>query len=159
MRILIIYFSLSGNTKKLSTALSKHLNCDLEEITVKRKLKKCNFFKKLRIVFNKNPELEEIKSNFDDYDMIFLGTPVWGGSAPFAVKKFLSVFKDKINEKKVNVFFVAGADKGNIENIVKSYLPNISYFIDFTHVKTTLESSTKKLIEWTDKCINQAEKS
>lgn len=41
---------------------------------------------------NSRPKLKEMVSNMDDYDIIFIGYPIWWHTAPMAVYTFLESY-------------------------------------------------------------------
>ena len=72
MRALIIYFSQSGNTKKMAQAITKGILSTGSECTLLR-IDKVNI------------------NNLTDYDVIGIGSPVWAGVPPH-VQKFIESF-------------------------------------------------------------------
>jgi flavodoxin len=88
-KILVVYYSKTGNTKKIAEKIAKLLNADLDEIVVKGN--HMPFQKKFEMTYKKNPS---------DYDLVAVGTPVWSFGPPPALKRYL--IKNKI--KKVAFF-------------------------------------------------------
>jgi len=103
-KILIVYFSQSGVTRKYSQALAKKLNCDIEEL--KDKKKRNGFFGFIKNCIDafkgKHTEIEKIKYNPSYYDLVIIGTPVWAGKMVPAVRAYID---ENINEMKNVVFF------------------------------------------------------
>lgn len=91
-KILVIYYSLGGNTEVLSNRIVDKLNCLGEEVDL-LSLDKC---------FN------YIKFNIEKYDLVMMGTPSYGkGNAPKNTLDFLR-YIIKENEFKLPVFSVYG---------------------------------------------------
>lgn len=96
-KILVAYFSATGNTKAVAETLSKTLSADLFELVPQEpytdadldwhdKDSRCS---KEHEDDSIRPTLQTIVSNLDDYDTILLGYPLWWGNAPLIVRTFL----------------------------------------------------------------------
>lgn len=90
-KILVTYYSNTGNTKKIAEEISKNLNADIDRIVVKGK--HMPFQKKFEMEYKKNPA---------NYDLIIVGTPVWAFGPSPCIKKYLTENKNKI--KKIALF-------------------------------------------------------
>ncbi len=93
MKTLIIYFSKSGETEKIAKDLAIILDADTFEIKTEKKYPR-SFIKAIGIAreeFNKDekPALVGDVDNFDEYDRILLGYPIWFGTVPMAVISFV----------------------------------------------------------------------
>ena len=93
MKTLIVYYSLSGNTKYIAEMIQKEIGGDFVQIdTVTPYTGDYN-----AIVNQGNdevnrgfmPKLKPLNINFADYDTIVIGTPVWWYTYAPAVKTFL----------------------------------------------------------------------
>ncbi len=83
-KALVLYYSQTGTTKIVAEALQQALGADIEEIIV------CDPYDpdfnatiargQKEMSEGKFPELEPIAANLKDYDVIFLGYPVWFGT-------------------------------------------------------------------------------
>ena len=99
-KILIAYYSNIGNTRNVAQNLYSIINEDIEEIQLKEKYPK-NIFKMSKIIRKQIKEnfLPEI-NNIDvkNYDVIFIGSPIWNSSLSLPLKSFLknNNFEDKI---------------------------------------------------------------
>jgi len=96
-KILVAYFSYSGNTKMVADQIHKSVGGDIFEIktadpyptdynTVADQAKK-------EQADNYRPKLATKVENIDSYDVIFLGYPNWWGTMPMAVFTFLEEYK------------------------------------------------------------------
>ena len=93
-KVLIAYYSHSGNTKTVAEKIKNITGGDIFEIQTKIPYPEdyntvVNLAKEEKQQ-NKLPELANDIST-DGYDLIFLGTPVWWYTASGPVKKFLSL--------------------------------------------------------------------
>ncbi|MCM8763049.1 MAG: NAD(P)H-dependent oxidoreductase [Candidatus Omnitrophica bacterium] len=115
MRALVIYYSYSGNTRKVSKILAEYLKQKGEvEITeLKAQDESDKFFTQALRAFKKE-RAEILPLNFDlsQYDLLCLGTPVWAfGPAPA-----MNTFLDKcfgLAGKQIVLFTTYGSGAGN----------------------------------------------
>lgn len=89
-RVLVAYFSYSGNTKHAAELLSKNLGCDLFPITMKHpyqgniyRVSQEDLYKGYR------PPLVRSAPDMSRYDVILLGYPTWWATMPMPVLSFL----------------------------------------------------------------------
>lgn len=100
-KVLVAYYSYSGNTKAVAKKIQSVIGGDLFEISpAKEYPKDYNTVveqAKIEKQDDIRPELTD-KGNVTDYDIIFVGTPVWWYTMASPVKTFLASnnFKGKI---------------------------------------------------------------
>ncbi len=96
MKSLVVYYSLSGNTKYIAECIAKELNADILELKTKNNPPSKGFLKYLiggfGVVLRRKPELVNKKINIDKYDHIFLGSPIWAGDFVPAFNTFASQY-------------------------------------------------------------------
>ncbi len=116
-KTLIVYYSLTGKTESVAKAIAKTLNADIKKIEeVKRRKGLFGFINGGYCARKgKCSEIKPMDFNLDNYDIIFLGTPVWASRSAPAVNTFIS--KANFNDKKVIIFVTMGStgDKGAIK--------------------------------------------
>ncbi|WP_459201983.1 flavodoxin family protein [Methanococcus sp. CF] len=149
---LVIYYSLFENTEYVAKIISENTGADLLKIETVTEIPKKGlgmFLELIRfLLFKKMPEIKEISLNLEDYDVIFIGTPVWAGNMSAPLKTFFS--KYKFDGKKVAVFCTAGKSIGNtLENMKKELVDNeivgATVFLDVLNNKAETENYVK---EW-----------
>lgn len=91
-KILVAYFSYSGTTRNIATALSEKLDADLFEIVPKESYSNVYTESNREIRHNEKPELTDGVENMDDYDIVFVGYPVWWQATPAPVNTFLESY-------------------------------------------------------------------
>ena len=115
MKKLVVFYSLSGNTRAVARRIARALRADLLEIrTVKTYPDDYDVLLSLgekEVKAGYMPQLEPLPIDANKYETILLGTPVWWSSFAPAVKKFLSLIKWK--GKKVFPFATHGGDLGH----------------------------------------------
>lgn len=82
MKVLVVYYSQTGNTKLVAEAIAESLNADIEEISDEKD--RAGVFGFLRsgyeAIFKKLTETQQpIKHKPEEYDLTIIGSPVWAG--------------------------------------------------------------------------------
>ena len=114
---LVAYFSASGVTAKVADMLADAVGADIHEIRPKNPYTKADLNwmnKKSRSSIEMNdkttrPEIVESNIQIDDYDVIFLGFPIWWYVAPTIINTFLE--KYDFSGKKIILFATSGGSK------------------------------------------------
>lgn len=114
---LIAYFSASGVTAKVANMLADAVGSDIHEIRpkvpyTKEDLNWMNKKSRSSIEMNNKsirPEIAECNVQIDDYDVIFLGFPIWWYVAPTIINTFLE--KYDFSKKKIILFATSGGSK------------------------------------------------
>lgn len=92
-KILIAYYSYSGNTKHVAEAIQAEVNGNLFEIKTDASYPedsgKMIEQAKTEIKNNYRPRLSNFVHNIEQYDIIFLGSPIWWGTITPQVSSFL----------------------------------------------------------------------
>lgn len=99
-RKLVAYFSASGVTAKVAEALSEAIGADIFVIDPKipytmADLNWMNKNSRSSIEMrdnNSRPEIAELRDNMDEYDVIFVGFPIWWYVAPTIIITFLESY-------------------------------------------------------------------
>jgi flavodoxin len=110
VKILVIFYSKTGNTKYVAQKIAEQLNAELSEITDKKNRKgKLNFLKSgYESIREKLTEIE-VSKKIDDYNFVIIGSPVWAGKIPPAIRTFL--VKNDFRRKKIAFFVTVGGNK------------------------------------------------
>jgi flavodoxin len=134
MKSLIVFYSLTGNCKKIADELNKKYPSDILEIKLKRGFKKPKmnfinlFIGGFQAATKRTPEINHLDINLNDYDQIILGTPVWASTMAPAIRTFIKNYN--IENKKIILF---GSYKGKIGNTfsdIKNILNNNNEIIE-----------------------------
>jgi len=95
-KALVVFYSKSGTTKKLAEELAKCLKADIDGIIDKKSRSgPIGFLTAGRDAMKKKETEIEYKLNPEKYDLVVIGTPVWGGSLTPAVRTYLKKHKLK----------------------------------------------------------------
>jgi len=114
MKNLVIFYSFEGGTKYIAENIAEAIDADILELKPKKEITSTGIMKYLwggrQVVLGKKPELCEFDKNPKDYDMIFLGTPVWAFNYAPSFRTFFSQIH--LKDKKVALFCCNGGSKG-----------------------------------------------
>ena len=110
MKILLVYYSYTGNTKMVAEYLQSRINCDilrLEPQTPYSDDYNSVVIKGQEEVNSRfTPKLKNFDVNLGDYDIVILGSPIWWYTFSPVMRSFLT-FND-LNGKKIYAFFTNG---------------------------------------------------
>lgn len=130
---LVAYFSASGVTAKAAKALAEAAGADLYEIKPKDAYTSADLDwknKKSRSSMEMNdpsvrPELTDMAAGIKEYDLIFVGFPIWWYTAPAIIKTFLEAYDFK---GKIIVPFATsgGSGLGKTAETLQEIVPNAS---------------------------------
>jgi flavodoxin len=95
-KILVAYFSHSGNTREIANQIHKSVGGDIFEIQAVESyphdydavVKQA----KQELDSGYKPALKTKIENINSYDLVFIGYPIWWGTFPAPVKTFLSEY-------------------------------------------------------------------
>jgi flavodoxin len=112
MKSLVVFYSRTGTTKRIGDALAQLLACDSEELVdTKKRSGPLGFVSAGRDAQAKKlTTLADVKHDPALYDLVILGTPVWGGTLSSAMRTYISANKSKF--KRV-AFFCTHGGSGN----------------------------------------------
>ena len=155
---IILYYSFEGNTKKVAEFLSKQLNLPCKEIKPVKDLKSKGFSKYLwggqQVIMNKKPELMPLKANLDDYDTVFIGSPIWAGSFAPGIKTLLE--DGMLKGKKIAFFYCHDGGPGKAEDkIIKAVEVNNKLISSYglARVKDNYEGLKAGVLSWGKKIV------
>lgn len=114
---LVAYFSATGRTAKVAKLLAEVLGADIHEIKPKEPytrsdLNWLNQKSRSSVEMNNKsirPEIAESNAPIAEYDVIFLGFPIWWYVAPTIINTFLE--KYDFSGKKIILFATSGGSK------------------------------------------------
>jgi multimeric flavodoxin WrbA len=99
-KILLAYYSRTGNTRVVAEAISKKLGCDLEEITEPKNRSGLMGYMSAgsdaqkAIITMINP----MKRNVKDYDLVIVGTPIWAWNISAPIRSYLTANRGKFHQ-------------------------------------------------------------
>lgn len=152
MKKLVAYFSATGTTKRAALDLAKAINADLYEIEPKEKYTSADLDwtnKNSRSSLemkdkSSRPELSNTDAHIEDYDVIYVGYPVWWYTAPTIINSFLESYD--FSNKKIVLFITSGGSSfGSAVNDLKV---SVSSNCEIVEGKKLNRYSKDDLIGW-----------
>jgi flavodoxin len=137
MKTLTVYYSRSGNTRKLAEAISKNIGGDIEEITEPHgRGGPIGWLRSGREATGEmTTSINQPKSDPANYDLLIVGTPIWGGKLSSPVRAYLTKIAGKA--KRVAYFVTM---MGNDDSATYAAMEKIA-----GHPKATLSISQTEL--------------
>lgn len=138
MKILVTYYSRTNVTKKLAEEIANRTDADVEKIISKVKYDgKIGYVRGGKDAISaKIIDLEPLKFNPADYDLVYLGVPVWASKAANPMISYIKQNEGKFS----NVKFFATAGSSGFEGTFKQ----MEEFVGKTPLKT-LALTTKEV--------------
>ena len=137
MKKLVAYFSASGVTAKVADMLADAVGADIHEIRPKVPYTKAdlnwmdkNFRSSVEMADKTlRPEITESNVKIENYDVIFLGFPIWWYVAPTIINTFLE--SADFSGKKIILFATSGGSKfGKTAEELKVSVPDSCEIIE-----------------------------
>lgn len=95
-KILVVYFSYTGNTRKIANLIKEKLTCDILElkpVTSYSTDYQTVVDEEQRLEgTNHMPEIQDINIDLESYDTVVIGTPVWWYREAPVVRTFLNKY-------------------------------------------------------------------
>ena len=151
-KYLVAYFSASGNTKKLAESLAESIDAKLTEIEPAQKYTAQDLDwrdKNSRTTKEMNdedsrPEIAQKPDNIDNYNVVFVGFPIWWYTAPRIINTFLESYD--FSGKTVVPFATSGGSEMN--DVSKSLKKSCSPSTNFEKGKRFGAYDTQSLKDW-----------
>ncbi|MDR2084493.1 MAG: NAD(P)H-dependent oxidoreductase [Bacteroidales bacterium] len=157
-KVLIVYFSHSGNTEAVANHIQRVTNADIFEIqTVEaypQEYKKCTEQAKKEINEGYKPELKTKIDNIASYDIIFVGSPNWWSTIAPPVSSFLSEYD---LSGKIVVPFVThgGGDKANCFDDMEKLCSKSTFKEGIAILGTRVAGMQKDVEVWAKKIMTE----
>ena len=154
--VLIAYFSATGTTKRVAENLAKATGGDLYEIKPVKTYTSTDLNwhdgnSRTSVEMNNpksRPEIITGDLSIQDYDTIYLGFPIWWGTAPKVVHTFLE--KYDFSDKKIIIFATSGSSGlGNTANTLKQSVSKTATIIEGDVLNSN--PSVENLRQWAKK--------
>lgn len=156
--VLVAYYSLTGKTENVAKAIANASNGQLYQIQVDKAYpedsKERRKILEQEIENNFLPPLKPMTINPENYDIIFLGSPVWGNHISQPVKSFLA--KNNLSGKRVIPFVThSGGGRGQCFKDIESLCSGC--MVDTDGWSNWGGGTGRGLIRWVQKQINTTE--
>ncbi len=107
MKTLVVFYSRTGTSWKVAQEIAKSINTDIEELVdIENRKGPLGFIKSLReAIRKKRARLQQTEKDPSAYDLVILGTPVWGSNLSTPVRTYVDDNKKLL--KKIALFCTA----------------------------------------------------
>ena len=156
-KVLVVYFSLSGNTRDIARRIQAKTNSDIYEIKTAQEIKNnpMLYFKTRSDLKNGiYPELQGDIPDMGVYDIIFVGSPVWWYTVSTPVMAFLS--KTDFKSGKVVPFSTQGSNPGTfLEDFGKmAKNANVTGYLSFNNMGKEYDKAVdNKISVWLNSLV------
>jgi flavodoxin len=162
MKVLVLYYSYEGNTKLIADRIASELKADRLRLHPVIERENKGFSKYIwggaQVLMRQKPDLQPLDKNPDDYDILFVGTPVWAWTYCPAIR---SVFENGTLSGKKIYFFCTheGGLRGVIDKCVRLVEKNnqLLGIKDFMNVKTHPEEQLESASQWVKSLVNKGQ--
>ncbi|WP_428080693.1 flavodoxin [Candidatus Avelusimicrobium alvi] len=155
-KVLVAYYSRSGNTKAVAQQIQRLTGGDLFEIqTVKEypaSYSEMTEIAKKELAEGYTPELKNKAENWAAYDVVFIGSPDWWGTYAPAVRSFIAQYN--FGGKTVAPFFTnGGGGMQNCESDMKKQLAGVSVAPGITFPGRSSGAPEQELKNWIQRVL------
>lgn len=154
---IVVYFSYTGNTKKIAESISKKLNCDILEI--KPEVPYSTDYQTVvdqeqnNETAKKTPNIQKIDKDISKYDEIILGSPVWWYTIAPVIRTFLK--ENDLTGKIIKPFATNAGWLGQTFKEIERLCPNSNVEdemnIVFESYSDNLVTSPDEIDSWMEK--------
>ena len=152
MKGIVIYYSYHNNTRNIAKKIAKAKNYDLLELSpvipFTTDYQKLVSDEERKMDLRETVQINPIEIDFNQYDAIVLGTPVWWYTLTSPMRTFLRSY-DLSSIKKIDAFATNGGWVGHTKEEFSEYV-KLNSFLDCTFKGNThdLKISEAKLEQW-----------
>ncbi|NMC06483.1 MAG: flavodoxin [Candidatus Lokiarchaeota archaeon] len=158
-KILVVYYSFEGNTKIIADTIAEAAGADTLRLEVQKEQQSHGFIKYLwggrQVVMKSKPKLVmPFDKHASDYDVIFIGTPVWAFNFAPALRTFFSSVA--LTGKKIALFCSCGGDRRKTFENMRAQLPGNEFLGEFEAVdplKHDLDGQRQRAADWARKML------
>lgn len=155
-KVLVVYYSLQGFTEEIAKTIKEITNGDLHKIELEKPYSLASSYTLglLHAQTNHAPKLKNTPLNFEDYDLIFVGAPIWWFTLTPPIRSFLK--ENNLNNKKIVPFCTHKGNFGNYFEKFKEEYPEAHVFeeADFFNNK---KAEKPELLKDVKSFVNRAE--
>lgn len=162
LKKLVVYYSFEGNTRFIANVIASSVHAELLELKPVKKLNSKGIMKYVwggrQVIFRKKPDLYPYEIDLTQYDLIFIGTPVWVYTYAPAVRTFFSQIR--LKNKKIALFCChEGGMKDTLDHMQEALPGNtIIGKMDFYKVLAgDKDLNRKKAEDWARRVISNNE--
>lgn len=114
MKMLVVYYSLTGNTDVVAQALARELGADVRRVEDVEKPSGNWWFMisgSMSAIRGVESAIKPIDTSLQEYNRVFVGSPVWAGNPSTPINAFIA--KADFTGKEVITFVTMGGNEGS----------------------------------------------
>lgn len=156
---LVLYASRTNNTERVARQIQTTLDCDILEVEPQtpyeddyNAMSERSQEELAAIQQGNYPAIKTTLENFDNYDIVFVGYPIWYGSMATPMQTFLHEHASKLTGKRIALFATSGSSGiSTSASEARSLCPDATV-INQTLLLTssTLSQMENRVTEWLD---------
>lgn len=155
---IVLYCSRTGNTERMAQTISTVLGCDMIEIVPETPYED-DYNAMLdragaelaAIEQGDYPAVATSVENFDTYDIVFVGYPIWYGHMATPMQAFLHEHADLLDGKRIALFASSGSSGiGTSERDAASLVPDAVFTESLLLTSSSLNSMESLVPVWLD---------
>lgn len=155
-RVLVVYFSESGNTQKLAKTISDQVGGDFRRIEPVKAYptgQKLFDYTKAERDNDERPEFKDLDVNMDDYDIVFVGYPMWWYTLPMIMYTFFDEYD--FSGKTIIPFNThEGSGDGGTYSTIMQFEPEATVLDGLAIRGADMKSDqTETVIKWLDELV------
>lgn len=146
-KVLIVYYSWSGVTEKLANKIAQAIPESTQlKLTVPDKTFSSDMYEtfdisKEQIAQNNYPKIQSLSIDVNDFDLILVGSPVWGGKPATPIYTFLNEIQDFKGE--VASFYTDAGTVGDYAKVFKSWAKELNVVGVFAQASQVVDLARK----------------
>ena len=150
MKSLVVFYSRTGNARFVAQTIAAEVGADIEEVIDLKKRSGIIGYLGGGSDARRGKEtlLGPTQKSPADYDLVIVGTPIWGGRPTPAITTWLK--KNNLSGKKVAVFFVQGRKSPQGIEQTKALIPSSSYLgeVSMANPLRNKKETERQIMEW-----------
>jgi len=150
LKSLVVFYSRTGNARFVAQTVAAEVGADIEEVIDLKKRSGIIGYLGGGSDARRGKEtlLGPTQKSPADYDLVIVGTPIWGGRPTPAITTWLK--KNNLSGKKVAVFFVQGGKRPQGIEQTKALIPNSTYLgeIAIINALKNKAETERRIMEW-----------
>ena len=125
MNAVIVYYSMSGNSKLVAEAIAERIGADTLELVPVKQYPDTGFKKYFwggkSAIMGAKPALQPYSFNADKYDTVIIGSPVWASSFTPPLRTFIEENRATLAGKRLAAFvcYMGSGDKKALKKLAK----------------------------------------
>lgn len=155
-RYLVLYCSRSGNTERMAQTIQSTLDCDMIEVVPETPYE--NDYNAMldraqdeldAIGQGNYPAITTSVGSFDEYDIVFVGYPIWYGHMATPMQTFLHNHSDLLAGKRIALFASSGSSGiSTSERDAASLVPEAMFEESLLLTSSSLGSMDTRIPQW-----------